>query len=110
MVSAGRKLVHFSADRWGDKPVFIGFIDYTGHRSKPNGCHFTAKHELHVTEEELFNILEPYFVRGPGNEPDMAECEGCKAAFFSDELEIENWQAHPLRLLCEQCRTGNQAA
>ena len=102
----GRRLVHFSSDRWGDKPIFIGFVDYTGHRAKHNGCHFTAKHELHVTEEELFDILEPYFVKKPGNEPDMVECDGCRKTVFSDELEIEDWQAPRLRSLCKTCRKG----
>lgn len=102
----GRRLVHFSSDRWGDKPILIGFIDYTGHRAKGNGCHFTAKHELHVTEEELFDILKPHLVKRSGNEPDMAQCEECQATFFSDELEIEDWQARHLRLLCKTCKKG----
>lgn len=102
----GRRLVHFVSERWGNKPIFIGFIDYTGHRSKGNGCHFTARHELYVTEKELFDILEPHFVIEPGNEPDMVECDGCGTAVFSDELEIGNWEAHHLRLLCETCRKG----
>ena len=98
----GRKLVHFTTGTQWDPKIHIGFVDYTGHQAKHRGQHFTAKHDLRVTEEELYEILKPYLETLHGNEPDMVQCGGCGSIVFSDEVDWDTDDEFPTS--CPNCK------
>lgn len=104
----GRELTNLCVEKWGEHAgkVVIHFCDYSGHRSKRNGCHYTASHSAHIDPEQLFELLASngYMEHLPGNEPDLVECDGCGNTFFSDELEVADWDTDRWELLCPGCR------
>lgn len=99
---SSRKLISFYHGDY-DKLCHISFVDYTGHRAKGGGCHFTATHELELTEAELFELLKSHLKVGLGNDPDLVACDRCGNVHFSDELKID-WENPDFPLLCKLCQ------
>jgi len=101
----GRVLVSFQKE-YGRNTVYICFVDYSGHRARGGGCHYTATYSVRLTPEKLFRLLEPVLERGPGNEPDLVSCDGCGATFYSDELTLDY---RTFKFLCPACKRAKQA-
>lgn len=101
-----RRLVHLTPPTQWNATIHIGFVDYTGHRAKGGGCHYTAVHELRVTEDELYEILKPHLEEGPGNTPDMTACDSCGEVHSSDELKFN---ADDFSYSCSNCVVEEQA-
>ena len=105
----GQRIVTLSADnqygaqqspRWWS----ISIADYSGHRAYGGGSHYNHAWHGKINEEALIALFKPHLTKKPGPPPDLHKCDGCSKVCWGDELEIENWEAVPLRHLCPNCR------
>ena len=101
----GRQLISLYKEYNDPDTIFVDFVDYTGHRARGGGSHFTATHKAHISKETLYQLLDQagLFEQGEGNKPDMADCDICGGQYFSDELDLDV-SGDNYSLVCSKCK------